>query len=298
MKGFNQNERVKEYLDEFDEKQSKGFNVVLSLLKEYFPKIDCWARNVDSSIKARICFGVKALDLQKGRPVFCLTNGNTDKPIVFRMTGEANNVYEGIENAYGAGWNRTSLKSNLYHFVLKDIAVDSSSLREFLDKISKVAAVTKITNGKSHVPDDYPNENSPEIDTASSYKADEKVWQLIMQRRGQGEFRQLLLKKYKDTCAISGCKAIDALEAAHITPHSDGGKGISENGLLLRADIHTLYDLNLIGVDQEGVVHVSPKLEDDLYQGLNGSRIKDTDSSVFRDNLGKRFRKYHENQKL
>lgn len=70
----------------------------------------------------------------------------------------------------------------------------------------------------------------------------------------QKKFRQELLDYYNSHCCISGCSVETVLEAAHIKPYAlcdDGEEGNRENGLLLRADIHTLFDLNLIQINPD-----------------------------------------------
>jgi hypothetical protein len=75
------------------------------------------------------------------------------------------------------------------------------------------------------------------------------VVRTVQVRRGQAEFRAKLIKVYEGRCAISGCNVVDALEAAHIYPVNILGSHDLANGLLLRADIHLLFDLNLIRID-------------------------------------------------
>ena len=77
----------------------------------------------------------------------------------------------------------------------------------------------------------------------------EKIVETITKRRGQPQMRQSLLAAYDYTCAVTGCKAPDALEAAYIIPYRGKYTHHSSNGLLLRADIHTLFDLGKIAVD-------------------------------------------------
>lgn len=71
----------------------------------------------------------------------------------------------------------------------------------------------------------------------------------VVQRRGQPEFRQRLLEAYDFSCAITGSNAAAALEAAHIAPYLGEQSNLTSNGLLLRADLHTLFDLNLFGIE-------------------------------------------------
>lgn len=80
-------------------------------------------------------------------------------------------------------------------------------------------------------------------------------------RRGQAEFRRRLLEVYGGQCIVTGTAMPELLEAAHIIPHSEGKDYTGGNGLLLRADIHTLYDLHLLSIDGGGMVHLSSALE-------------------------------------
>ena len=96
----------------------------------------------------------------------------------------------------------------------------------------------------------------------------------IKTRRGQPEFRRALLKAYDGRCCITGCNIEDVLEAAHIISHSEETNYSVTNGLLLRADIHTLFDLHLIGIDERDRISVSVKLKDSDYQKFDGLSIR------------------------
>lgn len=77
--------------------------------------------------------------------------------------------------------------------------------------------------------------------------------QFVNARLGQGRFRRQVLKAYEGRCAISGCTVESALAAAHILPCvANGSTHHVSNGLLLRADLHLLFDQNLIGIDPDG----------------------------------------------
>lgn len=70
-------------------------------------------------------------------------------------------------------------------------------------------------------------------------------------RRGQPRFRRLLLDAYLGRCAITGTAIPALLEAAHISRYRGDHTDRVDNGLLLRADIHTLFDLHLLTVLSE-----------------------------------------------
>jgi hypothetical protein len=81
----------------------------------------------------------------------------------------------------------------------------------------------------------------------------EVVERQIRERRGQQSFRNSLRRRYGDRCMITGCELLSVIEAAHISPYRGEEDNHEANGLLLRSDIHTLFDLNLLGIDPEGL---------------------------------------------
>lgn len=102
-----------------------------------------------------------------------------------------------------------------------------------------------------------------------------KIVSSIIQRRGQTKFRQQLIDAYGGRCAITGCDATSALEAAHITPYKGQASNVSNNGLLLRADIHTLWDLGLIAVDPtNNTILLAQELQTSSYSSLQGQPIR------------------------
>jgi predicted restriction endonuclease len=69
---------------------------------------------------------------------------------------------------------------------------------------------------------------------------------LIVECQGQPAFWDALLQAYERQCAITGCTVLQILEAAHIMPYMGKPTNRVDNGLLLRSDLHTLFDLGLI----------------------------------------------------
>lgn len=98
-----------------------------------------------------------------------------------------------------------------------------------------------------------------------------RVLRDVVQRQGQRKFRQSLIAAYGGRCAITSCPVTALLEAAHITPYLGPDTNSITNGLLLRADLHTLWDLGLIAVEPgKRTVWVSPQVNDSTYQALSG----------------------------
>jgi hypothetical protein len=112
------------------------------------------------------------------------------------------------------------------------------------------------------------------FDPASLEDERERILTSIVRRRGQPLFRETLLNAYEGRCAITGCDAVAALEAAHILPYSGPKSNHASNGLLLRSDIHTLFDLNLIGITpHEASVTIARPLLSTCYRELDGKRL-------------------------
>ena len=90
---------------------------------------------------------------------------------------------------------------------------------------------------------------------------------LVASRLGQQAFKAVVLTAHQRRCAITGAKIQPTLPAAHIRPVSCDGQNRVDNGLLLRSDIHTLFDCGYIGVDPERRLRVSPGLRSDFGNG-------------------------------
>ena len=104
-----------------------------------------------------------------------------------------------------------------------------------------------------------------------------RVLREVVRRQGQRKFRQSLIAAYGGRCAITGCPVTALLEAAHITPYLGPDTNSITNGLLLRADLHTLWDLGLVAVEPgKRTVWVSPKVNDSTYQALSGRLLAES----------------------
>jgi len=90
---------------------------------------------------------------------------------------------------------------------------------------------------------------------------------LVETRLGQGAFRTLVIDAYGRRCAISGEKTVPVLEAAHIKPYSESGPHRLDNGLLLRSDLHILFDEGYIAVSDTLNVEVSRKIKEEYENG-------------------------------
>jgi putative restriction endonuclease len=108
------------------------------------------------------------------------------------------------------------------------------------------------------------------------YDARLRVFRQIVSRRGQPGFRAALLEAYRGRCAVTGFDAAAALEGAHLRPYRGPESNTVTNGLLLRADIHTLFDLGLLAPDPvTRTIVVSKLLAGTRYEALSSSQLAD-----------------------
>ncbi|WP_087138300.1 HNH endonuclease [Elizabethkingia meningoseptica] len=141
------------------------------------------------------------------------------------------------------------------------------------------------------------NYNQKEIHKYIIRDNDEReiIQRAIKLRRGQQNFRRELLQKYNNTCVITGCKIIDILEAAHINPYRGDHDHHTSNGLLLRADIHTLFDLNLLFINPENFkIVIAEKLIGTEYEHYNGKKINIDQKNISLEALNARWRTLEE----
>ena len=100
----------------------------------------------------------------------------------------------------------------------------------------------------------------------------------VFPRLGQGTFRSMVLDSYNRRCAITGEKILPILHSAHIKPYNEGGEHSINNGILLREDIHTLFDRGYVTISTDYHFEVSNRIKTDFnngknYYSLHGTKI-------------------------
>ena len=112
------------------------------------------------------------------------------------------------------------------------------------------------------------------FDAETLQDARRRITASLVQRQGQAEFRRKLLTAYGGRCPITDCDVESAIEAAHIIPYQGIQTNHLTNGLPLRADIHTLFDLHLLSIrpDTNEVV-IAPELVGTCYQNLADRKL-------------------------
>lgn len=106
-------------------------------------------------------------------------------------------------------------------------------------------------------------------------------------RLGQGIFRVSVLDAYGRACAVTTEHSLPVLDAAHIRPFSSGGEHSVANGLVLRSDLHRLFDRGYVTVDEDDRLVVGRRLKDDFdngrtYYALHGRSITLPQDVAFR----------------
>jgi putative restriction endonuclease len=97
---------------------------------------------------------------------------------------------------------------------------------------------------------------------------------LVQPRLGQGTFRLSVVSAYDGACAVTSEHSLPVLEAAHVQPFAQGGPHDVNNGLLLRSDVHRLFDLGYVTVSPEYRFRVSSRLMDDYHNGREYERFE------------------------
>lgn len=129
--------------------------------------------------------------------------------------------------------------------------------------------------------DRAPEDVGPDFDLAGL--SDERDRRLVemARREGRDRFRSALMEAYGAACAVTGYDAVETLQAAHIYPYRGPATNRVSNGLLLRADIHLLFDRGAIAVHETSFeVLLKPHLEVTQYVELRGKRLRRPRRSV------------------
>jgi hypothetical protein len=205
---------------------------------------------------------------------------------VHRHLFEEPEASEKLVTKYSANFGGTyvPIQQQITVALLKSIAIrpndqlsieelDLGKLENLIDAGEEKSASLVIAAGfqTSANPDEADDEPEKPISAADERK---KIMRAIKVRRGQAAFRRNLFNRYGNRCMVTGCKLEDLLEAAHIAPYRNESHNNPRNGLLLRADIHTLFDLFLMQVDPNTlVVTFHEKVKKAGYAGFDGKQL-------------------------
>ncbi|OAT18825.1 hypothetical protein M979_1649 [Buttiauxella noackiae ATCC 51607] len=192
----------------------------------------------------------------------CSNNHTFDSPLIIsgpatEFTAEYGDNYRQVNSINMAQLKEKTLRYNV-----------QSSIQEVdLNWVSSVFGLASFLGPTINIHD-----ADEDVERSSS---DERkiVERSIKQRRGQRSFRNCLITK-NAKCAITGCELVDILEAAHIDAYRNDSHNNVRNGILLRSDIHTLFDLNLMAIHPHHLtIHFSKLVKEKYYLEFEGKKI-------------------------
>ncbi|WP_206444886.1 HNH endonuclease [Burkholderia ambifaria] len=200
---------------------------------------------VNEPNRAQFDAGRKSYRSDRGHP----------KDVLFRQGNRSTGVtYELYDPAQHGVWDLQPSSAGKWEAVRLNIGLAEQALME----------------ARAHV---YGN---PLPDFASEPEAHRYVMRAIAMREGQPKFRAALMEAYAGRCAVTGCAVEAILEGAHIRPYAAGGAttNVVNNGMLLRADIHTLFDRGLLWVDCNGHIQLARELHSSEYVIFRGQPVR------------------------
>ena len=192
--------------------------------------------------------------------------------------GQLNRSAVGISKVLNWGRSIIKLDEELFRRIINLAQPGDSSSRPPLESIvkkgspgrkwSKIRKVSEAIDVLNSIED-------KEFEPNSFEDARKKAFRSIAQRQGQTKFRKDLLEAYESKCAITNCDVERALQAAHIYPYRGKETNIVTNGLLLRSDIHDLFDLGLITIDTTDMsVRLHDSISTSSYGKLQGKPLR------------------------
>jgi putative restriction endonuclease len=189
-----------------------------------------------------------------------MRNINTQAPIVLlRQTKEKpGSLYLVQGLAMVTGW-----ESGLFY-------IEGFNDDEFARTSNSDSALDVLLGADNELLEDSIDDGNPDF----TLDARRRVLGSIVVRQGGGAFRKSLLHAYNSICLISGCRVEKILDAAHIRPYRGVHTNETTNGLLIRTDLHALFDLKLLAINPDTrEVLISPQLFDSEYAQYRGKRI-------------------------
>ncbi|MDM3853879.1 MAG: HNH endonuclease [Aphanizomenon gracile PMC649.10] len=176
--------------------------------------------------------------------------------------------------------SQTKSNSQVNYSITNDEEIDHDSDFNLEKNANKKKSQSNYAITNDEEINNYMDDTNDEIDDYTNLNLDsymdkrERVTTEIVQRPEQAEFRRRLLNLYAGKCVITDYDVTTALIAAHIIPYKTSQDDKPSNGLLLRADIHLLFDHHLIGIDPMTMtVRISPRLVNTKYAELEGKKL-------------------------
>ncbi|MDX0583761.1 hypothetical protein GOD01_12670 [Sinorhizobium medicae] len=196
------------------------------------------------------------------------------------------------------GWRGGSTGSRVIDYRLRNLLtrtyeLEGDELSELREVIDRYMAQTKPVDTSVSDEDEALREQKEAV-----IEGFERRYSRQEIRLDQADFRASLMSRYNGRCAATDCDVEATLQAAHVIPFSESNALRNEpsNGLLLRADIHSLFDKALLTIDPEDCrVVLSEKLRNTSYWSLNRKIVNPAPAKPY---LEAQFRFYKKMQEL
>lgn len=250
----------------FSSAEKRGIEILYRLLKHEFRHFDSYPGVLGGGVRV-IAFGTFTEGSGANRPAFG----------IFQQRDTC---------SFGLRFDARDLRQQCAELLVRDyderfpldmISHRIDEVRQFITTAGQLPQIRARMQGHGRICFDLTQDESAEsisIDHANRLAQVER-------RRGQPAFRRNLLQAYGNRCAVTGCDVEALLEAAHIIPHCQGSNYAPSNGLLLRADIHTLYDLDLLAITATGEIELDATvLTDQTYRALAGRSLRFPDATA------------------
>jgi len=161
------------------------------------------------------------------------------------------------------------IKRNLYY------SIQTTDINLLNDKFPNIVGLLKKSNLSNK--QFWGNQDVSNIPLYVPVDQDDREVKLKrgISRQGQTKFKEDLLNIYGPICMITEVYIPITIQASHIWPYRGKKDNNPRNGLLLRADLHILYDADLIGIDPIDLsVHLHPSIKNSYYKRYDHKKIK------------------------
>ena len=190
--------------------------------------------------------------------------------------------YQQVITIGGPKWKNNGMQSNIDDAVPVGVFRNTGGKSEgkTMYEVLGVAYVRSYDEITGYFELEYSPSIVAEIETAyekSSLEEDLRVWRDTQQviRQGQADFRKELLVAYAGKCAITGYDIELALDAAHLRKYNGKHTNIVQNGLLLRKDLHKLFDHGVFGIRPDDLsVVLNSRARNSRYAELANMRLR------------------------
>jgi dsRNA-specific ribonuclease len=207
----------------------------------------------------------------KCKPISVLENMWKNKDTMVGCKEEAAILLAQLRYERGIDFSLLSYKT----FIKSDL-ISKLDLPSIFDSEIKVLPNTSNNSKVNTIATNKPVKVNAEKHQFKLNTQDEREFSLkkVATRKGQTSFRNTLLDEWK-ICCISGCDIKSILEAAHIAPYRGDKDNHIQNGLILRVDIHRLFDSYMIGINPDNfIIELCPELKNSEYSYLAGKKIE------------------------